>query len=139
MKKLNEVTLEDAKEIIKAGYPHWFDTGTWKLEDRSKDLLEQCSLLYSRHKGYKFWFMNNCIDIDYNDCDHRQGDLYDDLDHADVRVACYVKAHSMGYHVPQFNDIMALFYVKLLNKLEMLQGGMMSLEDYIGEIKDKLY
>ncbi len=97
MKKLSEVIAKDAKEIICAGYPHFFKVDNWKFDDASEELNEPCKKLYSRLKAFSFWFFNDKIDIDL---ENGKDALitFDDVNY-DVKMACYVKAFQLGYHV----------------------------------------
>lgn len=105
MKKLSEVTYEDAIEILRESYGNWFLTGKWILEDRTNEIGEPCKLLYGRHKLHEFWFFDDGIDLDLMDDDKNP---YLDIvlsSDVDVLVATYVKAHNMGYHIQQFDKL----------------------------------
>ena len=102
-KPLYEVTLEDAKEIIRAGYPAIIHNVKWKLEDRSQDLKEPCKLLKSRSKILMFWFMNDSIDCEYVDPD-KDAPMFDSI-YFDSKIQCYIEAHNRGYYVPAFDNL----------------------------------
>lgn len=102
--KLSEVTLEDAKEIIKAGYATFFLTGRWQLSDESKGLNEPVMRLFSNSKVYSFYFFDDQIKIDIIPDDNEPINL-DDV-HYDVCYKCYIKAVRLGYYVPELTELL---------------------------------
>lgn len=106
MKKLSEVTEEDAKQIIKAGYPLFFEKGNWQFKDNSEEMKEPCKLLYSRFKEFDFTFYDDNIRI-YNSERSAFRNPFDSA-HFDTLVECFVEAHNLGYHVTKFDKLKAL-------------------------------
>lgn len=102
MKKLSDVSKEDALEILKAGYSMILSTGRWELTDETADMDEPCKKLTSKTKAYLFWFFDDNIDIDLIDDD---SEITLDSINFDVKLACYVKAHQLGYFVPELQKI----------------------------------
>jgi hypothetical protein len=100
MKNLSTVIKEDALEIIKAGYSTIMFTGRWKLTDEYIHLDEPCKKLSSKRKVYIFWFFDDKIDIDLIDDKINFNDI-----NFDVKLACYVKAHQLGYFIPELEKI----------------------------------
>jgi len=102
-KRLSEVTEQDAKQIIKAGYPSFFNKDNWKLKDETEVLKEPCKSLYSRYKAYEFTFYDNEISIylDSKDDDY----ISFDSTNFDIKAECYVEAHNLGYHVTKFDKL----------------------------------
>lgn len=100
MKKLYEVTLEDAIEIIKAGYPSLIERNKWTLKDESQGLGEPAKLMESKTCVFLFWFMDTSIDPNYTStADHQLP--YADEAFFDAKLACYVKAAGLGYDIPE--------------------------------------
>lgn len=104
MKPLTDLTLQDAKDIAKAGYPSFFHTrGSWELIDQSKELNEPCKVLKAKNKTFSFWFFKDKIDLDNEDDENVSTGFADWVYHASP--ACYVQAHLLGYHIPQFDKL----------------------------------
>lgn len=113
MKKLSTVTLEDAIEIIKAVHSGFFETGKWKLVDMSEDVGDPCKMLSAKHKAYQFWFFDDKIDSDVVDDDSDVGfdrsvqDIFSDYSEIlDARYKYYIKAHKLGYYVPELSELL---------------------------------
>jgi hypothetical protein len=100
MKKLTEVTIQDAIEIIRAGYSNFFfmDRGKWIIEDRSKEIGEPTKLIFNKSKILQFWFHNDSIDPSYIDPDKDAPGF--DQTNFDCKFPCYLKANELGYFVP---------------------------------------
>ena len=108
MKKLSEINKEDAIKVLKVGYPHFFYTGKWVLEDATKDIKEPCKKLSGKrlsgkYKAFVFWFFDNQIDIDCIDDDVPM--TFDDVNY-DVKLSCYVKALELGYHIKELKHLL---------------------------------
>lgn len=104
MRYLNEVTLEEAKEIIGAGYPLIISGAKWRIDDRSEVLGEPCQLLKSSRKILMFWFMNDSIGPAFVDPD-RDANGFDETHYFDCHLQCYVKAVELGFHVPALQSL----------------------------------
>lgn len=100
MKNLGEVTQEHAIEIIKAGYPLFFKSGKWVLEDRSKEIGEPTKHLSSTRKAYFFWFNDDDIEIV-----NEENELGIEAHNYDVCYKCYVKAAELGYYIPLLSEL----------------------------------
>ena len=103
MKNLSTVTKEDALEILNAGYSSIISTGKWELTDETVDMDEPCKKLMSKRKAYLFWFFDDSMDIDL--VDDESEITFDDINY-DVKLACYVKAHQLGYFVSELQKIL---------------------------------
>jgi len=103
MKKLSTVNKEDALEILKAGYSSIISTGKWDLTDETGDMDEPCKKLMSKRKAYLFWFFDDNMDVDLID---DNCEITFDNVNFDVKLACYVKAHQLGYFVPELQKIL---------------------------------
>jgi hypothetical protein len=101
LKKLSEVTKEDAKQIIRTGYPTFFNTDNWKFKDDSEQMNEPCKCLYSRYKAYEFTFFDDDISI------HVKDDEVVGFDSAnfDTKIECFVEAHNLGYVVTKLKEL----------------------------------
>lgn len=103
MKKLSEITLADAIEVVKADYSNFFTTGNeWKLTDISKDMDEPCQQLRSRDKAYVFTFYDDSIDLSLED--PKRVFSIDDINW-DSNYKCYLKAYELGYYVPVLSEL----------------------------------
>ena len=98
MKKLSEVTLEDAIAILQPVYPGFFSRGKWILEDRSEEIGEPHKFLFSKTKSFSFWFADDEIEVCTPDADTLNQHVYD------VKYRCYINAHEKGYYVPVLSD-----------------------------------
>jgi len=103
MKTLTEVTLKDAIAILSASlyYENFFKEGKWKLVDVSAEAEEPCTLMVGQGKQVKFWFLEDSIDMELvvkSEQDEEDEVFYD------VNYPCYVKAVSLGYHVPVLSE-----------------------------------
>ena len=58
MKKLSEVTKDDAVKILDA-YSVMLRTGRWKLEDTTAEMREPSKKLSCARKAYLFWFFDD--------------------------------------------------------------------------------
>ena len=105
MKKLSEVTPEDAKIILSTAYD-FFEKGQWRLTDESENFGEPAVQFQSIRCRFYFWFMDDSIDI-YNS-DDDAGSIFNNLDdiHYDVKYLCYVKAVKLGYYVPELSELL---------------------------------
>lgn len=103
MKKLSQVTKEDAIDILCADprISGFFLTGKWHLEDRTKDIGEDCKFLSARSKAFQMWFFDDVINMEENDHPEKVTDLFDNQN---VNYRCYLKAHDLGYYVPELSD-----------------------------------
>lgn len=103
MKKLSQVTKEDAIAILEADtrISGFFMTGKWVIEDRTKDIGEPCKFLSARTKAFQFWFFDDTIDMDENDHPNKVTDLFEVKNNVNYR--CYLKAHDLGYYVPDLS------------------------------------
>lgn len=99
MKKLSDVTYEDALIILSAAYKLLLERSKkWKLTDESKSLNESCKKLMSSENTYCFWFFDDSMSVD---CEDNVG-LTDA--NWDIKLACYLKAHEIGYDVPLLTE-----------------------------------
>ena len=99
-KQLNEVSEEDAKKIIKAGYPSFFINGRWKLVDNSEEMGEPCMMLHSKTKAYDFTFYKDDISIYLQD-----NDIGVDRTNFDTKIECFVEAYNLGYNVTKLSKL----------------------------------
>lgn len=122
MKKLSEVTKEDAIVILEADtrISGFFMTGKWKLEDRSKDIGEDCKFLSARSKAFQFWFFDDTIDMDENDHPEKRIDLFEVKNAVNYR--CYIKAHDLGYYVPKLSPRLYTEPEKRMMRQQLLQS-----------------
>jgi len=107
MKKLSEVTLEDATAILYDAYGQFWLTHpkSWKLEDRTEAIQEPCKFLSAKGKIWQFWFFDDKIDIEKVPDDDTKMELVTLEDFCDVKLSCYLKAHELGYYVPKMSAI----------------------------------
>lgn len=103
MKKLSEVTKEDAIAILEADIRicGFFITGKWKVEDRSEEVRESCKLLSAKYKAFQFWFFDDSINMDEKNNDPI-------FSNENVNYKCYIKAHDLGYYVPELSESIGL-------------------------------
>jgi hypothetical protein len=120
LKNLNDVTLEDATAILQAGYPHFFQTGKWKIEDYSEAVKEPAMRMHSRSKAYDFVFYKDCIDIDFTD----PSELAFDGINFDVNFECYVQAVKLGYYVPKISELLQLRFNEGAGSIILDSAGM---------------
>lgn len=108
-KPLSQVTEEDARAIIKAGYPNFFGTGVkWQFEDTTQAIGEPSKKLWGPRKAYIFWFMDDCIDIDLK---NDNIDLFEETLFT-THLVCYTKAYELGYYVKEINDLIVNLQTK---------------------------
>jgi hypothetical protein len=104
-KPLSQVTEEDAKQIIRAGYPSFFVVDNWKFKDDSETMREPCKYLYSKYKAYEFTFYNDDISISLTSDDAPIS--FDDANF-DTKIECFVAAHNLGYIVTKLEGLKGL-------------------------------
>jgi hypothetical protein len=104
VKKLSDVTLEDAKQILSVRYGGFFRTGRWKLTDETEAIKEPCKKLRCERKAYLFWFFDDNIDIELIPDDNAE--ITFDCTNYDVKLACYIEAVKLGYHVPVLSELL---------------------------------
>lgn len=99
MKKLSEVTLEDARSILSQGimYKDSFLIAGWNLKDVSPIFSEPSVALEHIHKEETFIFYDDSIHL-------YTGEEYKD-DMSDINYLCYLKAVALGYYVPELSEI----------------------------------
>lgn len=103
MKKLSEVTLVDAKQIIKAGYSLLFGNNSnyWKIEDQSEFQEEPCLRLFNRYNDYDFYFFSDGMEIHLSDPKSLN---FDFIYLKSVNIASYIEACKLGYYIKEIDD-----------------------------------
>lgn len=100
MKKLYEVSLQDALSIAENGHVPFALDRKWEIVDRSKDLNEPCIQLRSDKNMFSMWFFEDDIELDHEYLQDRDIPM-----RIMANVKCYVKAHNLGYHIPAFDQL----------------------------------
>lgn len=110
MKKLTEITKEDAIKILSKSYSLLFlnkfnedISNNWKLENRD-EIEPGCKIFFNDKKVFCFYFYHNSIEIDYNNDDGN--DTIFVLSYFDVKYKCYVEAVKLGYYIPELSELL---------------------------------
>lgn len=111
MKPLSDITHEDALAIVNADliYRDKSNKTRWKLTDESEDLDEPCKRLKSRTKIMTFWFMGDGtmnVELEFaTKLDAMDETVVDN--YTDMKLACYLKAHELGYYVKGLSEYLS--------------------------------
>ena len=108
MKKLTEITCEDAIAILSKIYPLLFVNKfneniekDWKLIN-CDDIEPGCKKLFNENKIYCFYFYYDSIEIDYVN----EESTNNIMTYFDVKYKCYVEAYKLGYYIPELSEIL---------------------------------
>lgn len=101
MKKLNEVTKEDAIAILSEQYGSILKSNMFVLKSFSCPEYSWKELS-SKYSTYEFLFEPDRIIVE-KECEHCQ-----EMNNNDFHVyyLCYIKAHQLGYYVPKLSEIL---------------------------------
>ena len=100
MKKLSEITLEDAKAILSGSYLCMNGNARWVISDESAILKEPCKKLSSKNNIFTFWFYDDSISVE---CEEIELSIHDSC--FDAKYQCYIEAVKMGYYVTGLTEI----------------------------------
>ncbi len=105
MKKLSEITKEDAVKILSvySGYKLALERGLWVFTDESKAIGEPTKKLYNKRNVFIFWFHDDEIDIDNVDDEipvNFDSSMYD------TKLKCYIKAWELGYYIKEIDELL---------------------------------
>ena len=100
MKKLSEVTLDDAIKIAEVGFASIFfnkETRKWFLNETMDVCKKPSVLLNCKYNAYEFEF--------YDDLITAYADLGSEVENKNVPIECYIKAYELGYYVKQLDEL----------------------------------
>ena len=107
MKKLTEITCEDAVAILSKIYPLLFvnkfnenNEKDWKLIN-CDDIEPGCKKLFNENKIYCFYFYYDSIEIDYVN----EESTNNIMTYFDVKYKCYIEAYKLGYYIPELSEL----------------------------------